>query len=151
VRLTARERYAVRAMAVLAAGYGNGPRPLPSVAADEGIPFGYLEHIAQRLRRSGLVRSTRGAFGGYELARSPEDITVADVLRAIGEGVIPADCGAAGNCYYHDRLDECVTRPIWQDIQSQVEESLSRVTLATVAKRVGANLDAERVRGDGSS
>lgn len=94
----------------------------------------------------------RGALsGGYELARSPEDITVADVLRAIGEGVIPADCGAAGNCYYHDRLDECVTRPIWQDIQSQVEESLSRVTLATVAKRVGANLDAERVRGDGSS
>jgi len=137
-------------MAVLAAGYGRGPRSLPAVAADEGIPFGYLEHIAQRLRRSGLVRARRGASGGYELARPPEDITVADVLRAIGEGMVPTECGASGSCHYHDRLDECVTRPIWQDIQSKVEESLSGVTLASVVGRFPAKSSRERTEGDGS-
>lgn len=150
MKLTARERYAVRAMAVLAASYGEGPRPLPEVAAGEGIPFGYLEHIAQRLRRSGLVRSRRGAAGGYELARAPEDITVADVLRAIGEGVIPTDCGTPGGCHYHDRLDQCLTRPIWQDIQSKVEQSLSGVTLASVAGRARSTAGEERTGEDGN-
>ncbi len=131
-------------MAVLAAGYGNGPRPLPEVAAGEGMPFGYLEHIAQRLRRSGLVRSRRGAAGGYELTRPPEDITVADVLRAVGDGVIATDCGSPGGCHYHDRLDECVTRPIWMDIQSRLEASLSGVTLASVAGRVRSQSGGER-------
>ncbi len=137
-------------MAVLAASYGSGPRSLPEVAAGEGIPFGYLEHIAQRLRRSGLIRSRRGAAGGYELARAPESITVADVLRAIGEGVIPTDCGTPGGCHYHDRLDECVTRPIWQDIQSKVEQSLSGVTLASVAGGMRTESGDKRTEKDGS-
>lgn len=149
MKLTARERYAVRAMAVLAAGYGAGPRPLPAVAAAEGIPYGYLEHIAQRLRRSGLVKATRGVSGGYELALPPEDITVADVLRAIGEGEITAECGTPGACPHHAQLEACVTRPIWQDIQSKVDESLAGVTLASVAVRLqAANSDTERASGD---
>ena len=131
-------------MAVLATSYGDGPRPLPQVAADEGIPFGYLEHIAQGLRRSGLVHARRGAAGGYELARAPEEITVADVLRAVGGEVLPTECGIPEGCFYHDRLEQCVTRPIWQDIQRKIEESLSAVTLASVVGLSTADSGDER-------
>ena len=135
MKLSARERYAVRAMATLAAGYGTGPRPLSEVAAEQGIPFGYLEHVAQELKRAGLLLSHRGAFGGYELARPPESITVADVLRAVSGAVLPTECGVPGNCCFHDRQEECLTRPLWKSMQEQIEETLSRVTLAAVVRR----------------
>lgn len=149
MRLTARERYAVRAMASLAASYGEGPRSLAEVAGEQGIPFRYLEHIAQDLKRAGLVRSHRGASGGYELARPPDTITVADVLRALEGDVLPMECGEAPNCYYHDRLEACVARPLWRDLQQQIEDSLSRVTLAAVASRQCLEVVEERSDGDG--
>ncbi|MGI6210031.1 MAG: RrF2 family transcriptional regulator [Anaerolineae bacterium] len=150
MKLTARERYAVRAMASLAASYGAGPRSLADVAGEQGIPFRYLEHIAQDLKRAGLVQSHRGATGGYELARPPEGITVADVLRALEGDVLPMECGTASSCFYHDRLEECVTRPLWLDLQQQIEGSLSRVTLATVASRLSPETVEERSDGDGN-
>ncbi|NPV09496.1 MAG: RrF2 family transcriptional regulator [Anaerolineae bacterium] len=149
MKLTARERYAVRAMAILAGSYGSGPRSLAEVANEQGIPFRYLEHIAQDLKRAGLVRSHRGASGGYELAHPPESITVADVLRALEGDVLPMECGTAPNCFYHDRVEACVTRPLWRDIRQQIQESLSQVTLASVAGRLRLETIGERSDGDG--
>ena len=75
--------YGVRVMAHLAKSNGNHPISLGSIADAEGLPLAYLEHLVQRLRKAGLVESRRGAHGGYTLARAPEEITMAEVVRAL--------------------------------------------------------------------
>ena len=144
MRLTSKERYAVRAMAWLAAAYGVGPVALAEVAESQRIPFRYLERIAADLRRAGLVLAHRGASGGYELARAPAEITVADVLSALEGSVLPLDCGGNPNCSFSDAADACVVRPLWQTLQRQLQASLSQVTLATMALSLRPSPPAER-------
>jgi Rrf2 family protein len=138
VRLTARERYGVRAMVALAVGQGVGPMSLADVAVNQRIPFGYLEHVAKSLKQAGLIRSWRGASGGYELARAPEDITVADILRAVEGDVLATECGDPHACSYLDALNLCVTKPLWDALQQQIEVSLSQVTLASLASTMSS-------------
>ncbi|MHB0878498.1 MAG: RrF2 family transcriptional regulator [Anaerolineae bacterium] len=133
VRLTARERYGVRAMVALAAAHGVGPMSLADVAVSQRIPFRYLEHVAKSLKQAGLIKSWRGATGGYELARAPEDITVADILRAVEGSVLATECGDPHACSYLDALNLCVTKPLWDTLQRQIEVSLTQITLASVA------------------
>lgn len=137
MRLTAKERYGVRAMAALAAAYGQGPVALAEVADAQRIPFRYLEHIARLLRQAGLVRSWRGIAGGYELTRRPDEITVADILRALEGDVLPIECGLPETCSYSDSMESCITKPLWESLQRQVEACLTGVTLAAVAGSLG--------------
>ncbi len=123
-------------MVELASSYGHGPVSLNAVAAAQRIPLGYLEHIAQDLKRAGLLTSQRGTAGGYQLTAAPESISVADILRGLEGAVLPIDCGDEESCAFHDQLAGCATRPLWQQLQRQVEESLAKVTLASVAKQV---------------
>jgi Rrf2 family iron-sulfur cluster assembly transcriptional regulator len=123
-------------MAWLAVNYGCGPVALAEVAARQRIPLRYLEHIARDLKSSGLVNSHRGVAGGYELALPPERITIADVLRALEGSVLATECGVEPVCSYSDAPDACVSKPLWEALQRQVEESLDRVTLASVAGRL---------------
>lgn len=125
----------MRAMVAFAAAYGIGPVSLADVAASQRMPFRYLEHVAKSLKEAGLIISRRGAAGGYELARSPELITVADILRAVEGGVLAMECGSAATCSYVDAVDQCATKPLWDSLQQQVERSLAQVTLANVVSR----------------
>jgi len=83
MRISARADYAVRAAVVLAEHYTEGFVSSETVAGAEGIPAAFLEGILADLRRGGIVESRRGAGGGYRLARDPEDVSVADVIRAV--------------------------------------------------------------------
>ncbi|MCL6581714.1 MAG: Rrf2 family transcriptional regulator, partial [Firmicutes bacterium] len=83
MRLSTRSEYGVIACCELARHHGEGPLPLKAVAEEQGIPEAYLEQLVAALRRAGLVRSVRGAQGGYVLSRSPEKITVGDVVRVL--------------------------------------------------------------------
>lgn len=139
MKLTARERYGVRAMVALAAARGVGPMSLSDVAISQRIPFRYLEHVAKLLRQAGLIKSWRGASGGYELARDPEDITVADILRAVEGNVLSTECGDPHACSYLDALNLCVTKPLWDALQRQIEASLSQITLASVASTLSSH------------
>jgi Rrf2 family protein len=87
MRVSAKVDYAVRAGAELAAAAGAGPVKGDSIAQAQGIPLKFLENILLDLKHAGLVQSQRGAEGGYWLARSPEEISLADVIRAV-EGPI---------------------------------------------------------------
>src|SRR5918999_5424961 len=87
--------YGVRVMAHLARRGGDVPIPLGSIADAEGLPLAYLEHLVQRLRKAGLVESRRGAHGGYTLARDAEDITMAEVVRALEGEIAPIECISA--------------------------------------------------------
>ena len=97
MKVSAKEQYGLRAIAELAARYGEGPTSLNDVAQAQGISLAYLEQVIRELRDAGLVFSTRGARGGYELARAPGAITVAEVLRALGGDILPVQCVRRAN------------------------------------------------------
>jgi Rrf2 family protein len=116
-------------MAELAARYGQGPVPLGEVAAAQGISRDYLEQIVPALRDAGLVLSTRGAHGGYQLAHAPETVTVGQVLQALEGDIFPLRCVSetAEEC---DRSSICAARTVWTKVHARVSETLNEMTLA---------------------
>lgn len=131
MRLTTRGHYGVRAMAQLARAYGKGPRPLSEVASREGISAAYLEQLVVVLRRAGLVEATRGAHGGYQLSKSPADISVGDVIRALEGPIAPVDCVSDDEhepCC--DRESDCITKNVWLRIRNSIVEALDSTKLA---------------------
>jgi Rrf2 family cysteine metabolism transcriptional repressor len=137
--------YGIRVMAHLAkqasaasgrdgeAGVGHTPIPLGMIADAEGLPLAYLEHLVQRLRRAGLVESRRGAHGGYTLAREAEDITMAEVVRALEGDIAPIECitadadGALVCAREHD--EPCPTKFLWTRVQGSIVRTLNEMTL----------------------
>ena len=81
MKLSTKGRYSVTALYELAQHYGKGIVPLKTIAVSQGLSENYLEQLMGTMRKAGLVTSTRGAQGGYELARAPEDITICDIVR----------------------------------------------------------------------
>src|SRR5918995_306966 len=92
LQVSQRTHYGLRAMTELAKAYGQGPRSLAWIAGAQHLPAGYLEQLAIPLRRAGLVESTRGAHGGYQLARPPELVSVGEIVRALEGPVTPVEC-----------------------------------------------------------
>jgi Rrf2 family protein len=132
MRITAKADYAVRAAAELAAAEDEGtPVKGESLARAQGIPQNFLENILTELRRAGIVRTRRGAEGGYQLARPARTITVADVLRAVEgplaavQGVQPQELQYAGAA---EHLPE-----VWVALRAGLRGVLEKVTLADLA------------------
>lgn len=130
MKVSAKEQYGLRAMAELAARYGLGPVPLSEIAQAQDISLDYLEQVIPDLRSAGLLCSTRGAKGGYELARTPDQITVGDVLRALEGDILPVRCVADECQEACARTDECSARTVWQTIHDQVQDTLDGMRLS---------------------
>jgi Rrf2 family transcriptional regulator, cysteine metabolism repressor len=134
--------YGVRVMAHLAGrSEADGPASLASIAEAEGLPQAYLEHLAARLRRAGLVESRRGARGGYSLARPAGSITMAEVVRALEGQIAPIECitsgadGALTCVREHDEDHQpCPTKLLWTRVQGSIVRTLSDMTLADLAQ-----------------
>src|ERR1700710_290790 len=84
--------YGVRVMVELARRTSDDPVPLAEIAEHDGLPLAYLEHLVARLRKAGLVDSRRGSRGGYMLARSPREISMAEVVEALEVSIEPIEC-----------------------------------------------------------
>lgn len=131
-----RAEYGVRVMIALGRRSNQGPVPLSEVASSEGLPLPYLEHLVADLRREKLVTSTRGAHGGYELARPAGKITMAEVVSALEGTVVPMQCftePVSGRvlCNHElDGYDHCATRLLWTRVQGGVMRALEQTTLA---------------------
>jgi Rrf2 family protein len=130
MKVSAREQHGLRLMAGLALQYGNGPIPLSEVAQAGDMSVDYLEQIVPSLRDAGLLNSTRGARGGYELARTPADITVGQVLRALDGDILPIRCLAEEEVQPCAQMDVCTARTVWQTVYDRVSETLDSMTLA---------------------
>jgi Rrf2 family transcriptional regulator, cysteine metabolism repressor len=122
-------------MVQLARHYGSGPVSLAGVAAEEDLPRAYLEQLVVSLREAGLVLSTRGAHGGYELARAPETIPMGEVLRALEGPIAPMICASddpehATTC---DRSARCTVNLLWVRVRDAVTTALDSMTLADLA------------------
>jgi Rrf2 family protein len=135
VHFSTRGEYGVRLIVELARHYGAGPVSLGEVADHEALPRPYLEQLVISLRESGLVRSTRGARGGYELARPPGDIRMGEVLRALEGPIAPMICASedathAGMC---ERTGFCNVNHLWLTVRNAITGALDSVTLADLA------------------
>jgi Rrf2 family protein len=132
VRTTAKADYAVRAAVELAAVGSTEPVKAEHIADAQSIPLNFLENILAELRRAGIVESRRGAAGGYLLARPPEDISLADVIRAV-EGPLANVRGVSPDLLEYEGSSERL-RDVWVALRSSVRGVLEHVTLADVAK-----------------
>src|SRR5699024_11909912 len=91
MKISTKGRYGLTVMIELARNYGDGPRSLKSIAEDKGLFAHYLEQIAAPLRNAGLIRSIRGAYGGYTLMRQPDEITSGEIIREMGGPITPVE------------------------------------------------------------
>lgn len=132
MKLTSKGRYAVTAMLDLALHANQGPVTLSAISERQGISLSYLEQLFTRLRRNGLVSSTRGPGGGYLLSGDAADIAVADVVAAVDENVNATRCGGHENCQDGQR---CLTHDLWTELSEQIFSFLSGISLAQLVEQ----------------
>ena len=132
MKLTTKGRYAVTAMLDLALRFEQGAVTLADIAKRQGISLSYLEQLFAKLRRNGLVESIRGPGGGYNLAKAPMEISVADIIQAINENIDVRRCGGEGNCQGDEK---CLTHQLWEDLSDRIHGFLEGISLADLVNQ----------------
>lgn len=136
VHFSTKGEYGVRLMVELARHHGEGPVSLAEVADHEDLPRPYLEQLVVSLREAGLVHSTRGARGGYELGRPPASIRMGEVLRVLEGPLMPMICAPEdaeheGLC---GRTHICTVNTLWLRVRDAISSALDSLTLADLAQ-----------------
>lgn len=132
MKLSTATRYGLRALSYLSAVEKDGPVAVGEIARRQKIPLNYLEQLFAKLRRGRLIKSVRGAQGGYILARSADEITVADIFRALGEPIAFGDCQTDAGCC---NVPDCSTYELWRRVKSSVDDILESTTLGDLADK----------------
>jgi Rrf2 family transcriptional regulator, cysteine metabolism repressor len=132
--------YGVRVMVELARRDGGEPVPLAEIAAHDGLPLAYLEHLVARLRKAALVDSRRGSRGGYMLARPANEITMAEVVEALEGSIAPIECisqASDGSIVCSREVGKtgsathaCPTKLLWTRVRFSIVNTLRETTLA---------------------
>jgi Rrf2 family transcriptional regulator, cysteine metabolism repressor len=134
VSFSTKGEYGVRLMVQLGRRYGRGPSSLAEIATDEDLPRPYLEQLVMSLRDAGLVISTRGSHGGYELSRPPDEIPMIAVLRVLEGPIAPMICATDESVWAHestcDRTARCTVNFLWIRIRDAISSTLEGMTLA---------------------
>lgn len=131
MKLTTKGRFAVTAMIDLAMRQGEGPVTLAGISERQKISLSYLEQLFGKLRRHELVNSVRGPGGEYRMARTLNEISVADIIRAVDEPMDATLCGGKGNCQDDQ---PCMTHNLWTTLTQRMLDYLSSVTLAELVE-----------------
>lgn len=138
MRITTKGRYALRAMANLAATSNGKPKPIKTIAQEESISPEFLEQIFYKLKKAGVIDSVRGPGGGFIFNRDPGEVTVKDIFLAVDEGLDITPCTACtppdgdDPC---DRVETCIVHLVWQDISEHILTYLESITLASVLEK----------------
>ncbi len=139
VKLSSTARYGLRAMSDLCVhSHNSEPVSVSDIAARQNIPVNYLEQLCRKLRAGGLLESVRGAQGGYFLAKSAEEISIADILQALDEPFIFGSCQTEKGC---ENAPSCPTFSLWRKVKGSVDEILKTTTLADIADEKTALLE----------
>jgi Rrf2 family transcriptional regulator, cysteine metabolism repressor len=133
MKLSTRTRYGMRALVDLAINNTGSPVQLKDIAARQNISLSYLEHLIIPLISAGIVRSTRGAKGGIELAKPPQSIPLKDILEVLEGPLAPVDCLKDSNSCPRSGL--CATRDVWDDLKKAMENVLESSTLEDLVHR----------------
>lgn len=140
MRLSTKSRHGVRALFDMAYTSGTLPVQIKDISRRQEISPRYLEQIFQSLKKAGLLKSRRGPQGGYYLARSPELITIREILEAAEGDVLLVDClderkGKKSPCKFDGG---CVTQTVWSEAAERLNGYLSETTLKTLCERANA-------------
>lgn len=125
MKLTTRGHYSVKALLDLSLQPNHQPASVRSIAARQNLPAPYLEKLLIDLRRAGIVNSIRGAQGGYQLARSPSQISLAQILTAVGESIEPLP-----HLSPTTEAEDWVTFALWKRMHQKLKEAFHSITLA---------------------
>jgi len=139
MQFSKRSEYGVRLMTELALRHGQGPVSLTEIARDEDLPLPYLEQIAAQLRRAGLVVSSHGVHGGYELSRPAAEIVISDVLDVLEGTIAPMLCAPLdGGTMICSRESICGSKVLWRRVRDGIMAALRSTTLADLAPEAPA-------------
>ena len=141
MRLTTKGRYAVTAMLDLAFHSQKKPVTLTDIATRQIISLSYLEQLFARLRKAGMVTGVRGPGGGYQLSRSANEISIAEIITAVDEQLDSTKCGGKGNCHNNS---PCLTHELWMGLSTQIRNYLESISLAEVLARGSVSEIAEK-------
>ena len=133
MRLSTKGRYGARAMLDLALNFGKNPVLLRDIARRQEVSEKYLEHSVSALRKAGLVRSVRGARGGYILAKSPSEIRLSKIMEVLEGSMAPVDC--VDDPQVCHRANLCVTRDIWIKMKEAIDNILKSTTLQDMVEQ----------------
>ncbi len=133
MKVSTKGHYGVQAMLDLALRYGEGPISLKSIAERQALSEPYLEQLIATLRKAGLVKSMRGAQGGYVLAKEPQEIKIGDIIRVLEGPIAPVEC-VQGDNEQCGKYEVCVTKVVWQKVKTSIEEVLDSITLGDLCK-----------------
>ena len=129
MKLSTKGRYGVKAMVDLALHYGDTPVSIKTISQRQNISEYYLEQLFSPLRKAKLIKSVRGAQGGYVLNSAPKDITVAEVMYVLEGHIEISDCIEGTEC---DKTDYCATRLLWEKIKNSIDEVMESITLQDI-------------------
>lgn len=140
MKISTKGHYGVQAMFDLAQHFGEGPISLKSVAERQGLSEHYLEQLIAGLRKAGLVKSVRGAQGGYILSRDPAEIKVGDIIRVLEGPIAPVECVNEEDAEQCMKADFCITKNVWEKVKDSIVEVVDSISLADMCK------DAEKAK-----
>ena len=126
MKLTTRGHYSVKALLDISLQSGSGPTSVKAIAQRQDLPAPYLEKLLIEMRRAGLVKSIRGAQGGYQLADKPEQISLGQILSAVGETIEPLSRYSPDT----NTPEDWVTFSLWRKLHQKLKEALYSITLA---------------------
>ena len=135
MKLTTKGRYAVMAMADLASNINFGPISLTEISARQNISLAYLEQIFIKLKNKKLVKSTRGAAGGYVLEKPASEIKLSNIIFAVDEEVRVLNCKKNSKKGCNNKTTKCITHNLWDDLDKHINDFFEKVKLQDLVKQ----------------
>ena len=132
MKLTSRGRYAVMAMADLAKNNVKEPTSLTEISLRQGISLSFLEQLFLRLKKNNLVLSARGPNGGYVLSKSPEEIKLSSIIKAVGEKIKTVKCKKNSKRGCNGKSIKCITHNLWDDLEIHINNFFEKNTLKDI-------------------
>ena len=143
MKLTSKGRYAVMAMADLANVKDMKTTNLTEISLRQGISISFLEQIFLKLKKNNLVRSSRGPTGGYSLTRSPEEIKLSSIIKAVDEKVKTVGCKKESKKGCTGKSIKCITHNLWDDLETHINNFFEKNTLKDIIYRTAKNQQKE--------
>ena len=141
MKLTTKGRYAVMAMADLATYQNGKPVSLVDISLRQNISLSYLEQIFSKLKNEKLVKSVRGASGGYVLEKNPKDIKLSNIIFAVDEQVKTLNCKRESKKGCNGRSTKCITHNLWDDLEQHINKFFDNVSLNDLLKQKHADMN----------
>ena len=134
MKINSKSRYAVMALADIASFNKQNPISLRDISLRQNISLVYLEQIFSKLKKSNIVKSIRGANGGYVLTRDPEQIKLSNIFSAVDEKVKTLQCKRESKRGCNGRSTKCITHYLWDDLEMHINDFFDKKNLGDILK-----------------